>query len=112
MCFPAKKFKKIVGTLGYFMLFWEEVGNTLYAFNIMLSTTNCRHAHYPFGLAVNSEMLYWTDLNTQGVHYMNVTTKKSDVVYSDHKHLLAVVVVTEKQQSKSMDTTSLVLVIN
>ena len=88
--------------------------------NTMLSTTNCRHAHYPFGLAVNGEMLYWTDLNTQGVHYMNITTKKSGVVYSGHKHLLAVVVVTEKQQSKGMDTvqpydwppTLLVLVIN
>ena len=77
-------------------------GREHYAFNTMLSTTNCRHAHYPFGLAVNGEMLYWTDLNTQGVHYMNITTKKSGVVYSGHKHLLAVVVVTEKQQSKGM----------
>ena len=70
---------------------------------------NCRHAHYPFGLAVNGEMLYWTDLNTQGVHYMNITTKKSGVVYSGHKHLLGVVMVTAKQQSKGMAMYNLII---
>ena len=58
-----------------------------------------RHAHYPYALTANDGMLYWTDLNTQGVHYINVTTGKGGIVYSGHKHLLGLVIVTAKQQS-------------